>query len=95
MSIKNVEYPFSARYSPRVMASYLADFDGFSTSGARLPNLRISLIMLRKLGETRFFFCANTAPRPSEPHSTSSVDSAKDMSDRSDSTPSSLKRPTR
>ena len=51
--------------------------------------------MRRNWGERHSPGWAKTAERPREPHSTSGVDSANDMSDSSVSTPSSRKKPIR
>ena len=75
--------------------AYFSAFVGESTFGASFPNRKISRIMFQNAGLNRFRFCANTAERPSEPHSTSFVESAKDMSLFSLRTPSSENRPTR
>ena len=67
------------------------------TFGARCPKRMTSKIILQKPQLRRFVLCAKTAFRPPLPHSSApcSKDSAKDMSDGSESTPSASNNPTK
>ena len=62
---------------------------------APLEKRMISAHMRRNLGEVALPGWANMPDTDSEPHSTSGVDSANDMSDGSVSTPSVRRKPIR